>query len=63
MRELNAAFEDVLAELLRRAGLDGTLSPRLLLGVLDGAMIRALSEGEDPRSVAVADVRAFLRGR
>lgn len=63
MRQLNAAFEDVVADLLRRGSLHGALSPRLLLAVLDGAMIRALSEGEDPRSVVVADVRAFLQGR
>ena len=63
VRELNQAFEDVVADLLRRTGLDGVVPPRLLLAVLDGAMVRALSEGEDPRSVAVADVRAFLRGR
>ena len=63
VRALNAAFEDVVADLLRRTGLDDVVPSRLLLAVLDGAMVRALSEGEDPRSVAVADVRAFLRDR
>ena len=63
VRRLNEAFEGVVAELVRRTGLAGTVRPRLLVAVLDGAMIRALSEGEDPRVVAVADVRSFLADR
>ena len=62
VRQLNEAFEDVVAELSGRADLAGVVRPRLLLAVLDGAMVRALSEGEDPRVVAVADVRSFLGG-
>lgn len=61
-RRLNEVFEGVVAELAGRTDLAGVVCPRLLLAVLDGAMIRALSEGEDPRVVAVADVRSFLGG-
>ena len=62
IRQLNDAVEGAVADLLGRAGMGDAVEPRLLLAVVDGAMIRALSEGHDPTSVVVADLVRFLGG-
>lgn len=62
MRQLNDAVERSVADLLGRAGLSDLVQARLLLAVLDGAMIRALAEGHDPTSVVVIDLVHFLGG-
>ena len=56
----DAALDELLAQVLERAGHPGGRA-RLVLAVIDGAVLRALAEGHPPRAAAVAAVDGLTR--
>lgn len=60
VRSYDAALDDLLADVLSRAGHPRSRA-RLLLAVVDGAVLRALAEGDAPRAAAVAAVEELAR--
>lgn len=60
VQEYDAALDELLAQVLVRAGHPGERA-RLLLAVVDGAVLRALAEGRPPRTAAVAAVEGLTR--
>jgi DNA-binding transcriptional regulator YbjK len=55
----DTALDDLLAQVLPRAGQPGDRA-RLLLAVIDGAVLRALAEGRPPRAAAVSAVETLV---
>lgn len=60
VEEYDAALDELLAQVLKRAGHPSERA-RLLLAVVDGAVLRALAEGHPPRAAAAAAVEGFAR--
>ncbi len=57
---IEALLAQVLTRGVRRLGRTGGVPARLVLAVIDGALLRALAEGTDPVAAAVSGVHQLL---